>query len=239
MLLRALLSGNVVLFEEALAEFRPCRSTGWHSSARQIAAGFRALYRKAALPEIAYPAFRAGLAALRDGFASASRAALRGSSAAWSSACSMSAARRAATPTCLPCCAALQSKPRAKKRGCSATNWWPIVAPVRDRAASTKRDWRPEAAFQENARAAAILMFALARSGRPRFSGEQEFVRHFAQAAGQHAPPVLRVRAGIFAVDRAHGVDVLFDQQQRVCGSRSACTRSAGKGCRRPTPTAG
>src|SRR5690348_7165388 len=68
MLLRALMSGNVVLFEEALAELSdlPLDRVGSHVHDRNLT-GFRALYRKAELPELAYPAFRAGLAALRQG----------------------------------------------------------------------------------------------------------------------------------------------------------------------------
>lgn len=68
MLLRALLSGNVVLFEEALAELSdlPLDRVGSHVDDRNLA-GFRALYRKAELPELAYPAFRAALTALRQG----------------------------------------------------------------------------------------------------------------------------------------------------------------------------
>jgi uncharacterized protein (DUF2336 family) len=68
MLLRALLSGNVVLFEEALAELSdlPLDRVGSHVHDRNLA-GFRALYRKAELPELAYPAFRAALTALREG----------------------------------------------------------------------------------------------------------------------------------------------------------------------------
>ena len=68
MLLRGLLSGNVVLFEEALAELSQLsidRVTG-HVHDKSLA-GFRALYLKAELPEIAYPAFRAALTALREG----------------------------------------------------------------------------------------------------------------------------------------------------------------------------
>ena len=68
MLLRALLSGNVVLFEEALAELSdlPLERVGSHVEDRNLA-GFRALYRKAELPDLAYPAFRAALGALREG----------------------------------------------------------------------------------------------------------------------------------------------------------------------------
>ena len=68
MLLRALLSGNVVLFEEALAELSAMsidRVSGYiHDSS---ISGFRALYRKAGLPDLAYPAFREALAAIRAG----------------------------------------------------------------------------------------------------------------------------------------------------------------------------
>ena len=68
MILRALLSGNVVLFEEALAELSGVpidRVTGFIHD-RNIS-GFGALYRKAGLPDQAYPAFREAIAAMRDG----------------------------------------------------------------------------------------------------------------------------------------------------------------------------
>ena len=68
MILRALLSGNVVLFEEALAELSGVsidRVTAYiHDN---NISGFRALYRAAGLPEVAYPAFREALAAMRAG----------------------------------------------------------------------------------------------------------------------------------------------------------------------------
>jgi uncharacterized protein (DUF2336 family) len=68
MTLRALLSGNVVLFEEALAELSgmPIDRVTSYIHDRNLS-GFRALYRKAELPEMAYPAFREALAALREG----------------------------------------------------------------------------------------------------------------------------------------------------------------------------
>jgi uncharacterized protein (DUF2336 family) len=68
MLLRALLSGNVVLFEEALAELSdmPIDRVTCYIHDRNIS-GFRALYRKAGLPDAAYPAFREALAAIRAG----------------------------------------------------------------------------------------------------------------------------------------------------------------------------
>ena len=89
MILRALLSGNVVLFEEALAELSGMpidRVTGYIHD--KNISGFRALYRKAGLPDVAYPAFREAIAAMRDGHSG--RRAGRGGAAqarAWSSAC--------------------------------------------------------------------------------------------------------------------------------------------------------
>jgi uncharacterized protein (DUF2336 family) len=68
MILRALLSGNVVLFEEALAELSGVtldRVTSYIHD--KNISGFRALYRKAGLPDVAYPAFREAIAAMRDG----------------------------------------------------------------------------------------------------------------------------------------------------------------------------
>ena len=69
MILRALLSGNVVLFEEALAELSgmPIDRVSGYVHDKNIS-GFRALYRKAGLPDLAYPAFREALAAIRAGF---------------------------------------------------------------------------------------------------------------------------------------------------------------------------
>lgn len=68
MILRALLSGNVVLFEEVLAELSgvPIERVMSYIHDR-IISGFGALYRKAGLPDTAFPAFREALAALREG----------------------------------------------------------------------------------------------------------------------------------------------------------------------------
>jgi uncharacterized protein (DUF2336 family) len=68
MILRALLSGNVVLFEEVLAELSsiPIDRVTAYVHDKNIS-GFRALYRAAGLPEVAYPAFREALAAMRAG----------------------------------------------------------------------------------------------------------------------------------------------------------------------------
>ncbi|MBV9260488.1 MAG: DUF2336 domain-containing protein, partial [Pseudolabrys sp.] len=68
LLLRALLCGNVVLFEEALAELADVaidRVTNYVHD--KNISGFRALYIKAGLPDAAYPAFREAIAAMRDG----------------------------------------------------------------------------------------------------------------------------------------------------------------------------
>jgi len=67
-ILRALLSGNIVVFEEALAELSgvPAQRASGYVHDKTISA-FRALYDKAGLPESAYPAFRAAIIALREG----------------------------------------------------------------------------------------------------------------------------------------------------------------------------
>ena len=68
MILRALLSGNVVLFEEALTELSgvPIDRVTSYIHDRNIS-GLSALYRKAGLPDLAYPAFREAIAAMREG----------------------------------------------------------------------------------------------------------------------------------------------------------------------------
>ena len=67
LVLRALLSGNVRLFEEALAELAGLslrQASGLVHDRR--GAGFRALYDRAGLPASIYPAFRAALEAWHD-----------------------------------------------------------------------------------------------------------------------------------------------------------------------------
>jgi uncharacterized protein (DUF2336 family) len=68
MILRALLSGNIVLFEEAMADLAemPLENVASYIHDRMLS-GFRALYRKAGLPDAAYPAFREAIVALREG----------------------------------------------------------------------------------------------------------------------------------------------------------------------------
>jgi len=68
LILRALLSGNVVLFEEALAELTGMpveRVSGLvHDSGN---AGLRALFDQAGLPPSTYPAFKEAIGAMREG----------------------------------------------------------------------------------------------------------------------------------------------------------------------------
>ena len=68
MILRGLLSGNVVLFEEALTELSgmPLDRVTSYIHDKNLS-GFLALYRKAGLPDAAYPAFREAIAAMREG----------------------------------------------------------------------------------------------------------------------------------------------------------------------------
>ncbi|HLH94953.1 MAG TPA: DUF2336 domain-containing protein [Xanthobacteraceae bacterium] len=68
LILRALLSGNIELFVAALAdlaEMPPMRVSALVHDPRGTA--FRALYRKAGLPDSAYPAFSEAVEALREG----------------------------------------------------------------------------------------------------------------------------------------------------------------------------
>jgi uncharacterized protein (DUF2336 family) len=68
MILRALLCGNVVLFEEALVELSglPLDRVTSYIHDKNIS-GLRALYLKAGLPDTAYPAFREAIVAMREG----------------------------------------------------------------------------------------------------------------------------------------------------------------------------
>ena len=67
LILRALLSGNIVLFEEALAELSELPLIRVQGIVHDRgASSFRALYDKAGLPASAYPAFREAVGALRE-----------------------------------------------------------------------------------------------------------------------------------------------------------------------------
>jgi uncharacterized protein (DUF2336 family) len=71
LLLRALLSGNVTMFEEALAELSDMPLARVSGIVHGRGAGFRALYEKAGLPVSTLPAFREALEAMREeGFVS-------------------------------------------------------------------------------------------------------------------------------------------------------------------------
>jgi len=68
LILRALLSGNVALFEEALAELTGMPVARVSSLVHDRGtAGLRALFEKAALPQSTYPAFMEAIAAMREG----------------------------------------------------------------------------------------------------------------------------------------------------------------------------
>ncbi len=168
MILRALLSGNVVLVEEALAELSglPIDRVISHVHDKTIS-GFHALYRKAGLPDAAYPAFREGITAMRQGCRawSVSGQALRSSSGAWSSACLPPAPESAGPtwPRCWRCCGGSRSRPRAKRRAASVRIWSPTVplSPRRcwRRRRSAPRRWRGSPRFgwwREALRARAI-----------------------------------------------------------------------------------
>jgi uncharacterized protein (DUF2336 family) len=69
LILRALLSGNVALFEEALAELTDlpiARISGLVHDRGSV--GLRALFDKAQLPASTYPAFKEAIEAMREGF---------------------------------------------------------------------------------------------------------------------------------------------------------------------------
>jgi uncharacterized protein (DUF2336 family) len=69
LILRALLSGNIALFEEALAELTDlplARISGLVHDRGSV--GLRALFDKAQLPASTYPAFKEAIEAMREGF---------------------------------------------------------------------------------------------------------------------------------------------------------------------------
>jgi uncharacterized protein (DUF2336 family) len=68
LILRALLSGNVVLFEEALAELTDMPVARVSSLVHDRGnAGLRALFDQAGLPPSTYPAFKEAIEAMREG----------------------------------------------------------------------------------------------------------------------------------------------------------------------------
>src|SRR5690242_871461 len=67
LILRALLSGNLVMFEESLGELSRLPLNRVRALVHDKgSAGFRALYERAALPLSAYPAFREAVAAMQE-----------------------------------------------------------------------------------------------------------------------------------------------------------------------------
>ncbi len=67
LILRALLSGNVRMFEEALADLSGMPLDRVGALVHQAGAGFRALYERAGLPGSTYPAFREAVEAMHEG----------------------------------------------------------------------------------------------------------------------------------------------------------------------------
>ena len=131
LILRALLSGNVVLFEEALAELSgvPLDRVTSYIHDRNIS-GFRALYRKAGLPD-------RRLSGVPRGDRGHARGRLRrraGRGGAAQAAHGRARADALARPSavgiwrrCWRCCGASRPRPRARKRACSATIWSPTI----------------------------------------------------------------------------------------------------------------
>ena len=119
MILRGLLSGNVVLFEEAMTELSGMpldRVTGYIHD--KNLSGFPALYRKAGLPDAAYPAFREAIAAMREGvlMSGQGNASRLKRSDGRARACRLPGRARRPMNRCWRCCDASRSKPRARKR---------------------------------------------------------------------------------------------------------------------------
>jgi uncharacterized protein (DUF2336 family) len=175
MLLRALLSGNVVLFEEALAELSGIsidRVTAYIHD--KNISGFRALYREAGLPDTAYPAFREALAAMRAGFlvgeqGGAARLKRRMVERVLG-ACAMNAGRTLQRSS--PCCGALPWKRRARRLGCSAMTWWRKPQFFRPTNRMSRSIWRRRSRYLRVAYSGTIegpLSWSRT-SERPRFS---------------------------------------------------------------------
>jgi Uncharacterised protein conserved in bacteria (DUF2336) len=144
MLLRALLSGNLVLLEEKLAADVPADKVSLHLHERTTRPARCLSQGRAA--GACLSSLRAGLAALREGYAIGDPGGPHGSSGASSSKCSLCAARRVLRRRCLPYCADSRWKRPAKKRGCSAMNWSPMSCRFTP-CNSTKCGWWPEALF--------------------------------------------------------------------------------------------
>jgi uncharacterized protein (DUF2336 family) len=67
LILRALLSGNVDMFVEALAELSDLPLARVRALVYEKAGGLRAIFERANLPASTYPAFREALEAMREG----------------------------------------------------------------------------------------------------------------------------------------------------------------------------
>ena len=226
-------SGNVVLFEEALAELSGIsidRVTAYIHD--KNISGFRALYREAGLPDVAYPAFREALSAMRAGLLIGEQGGASRLSGAWSNAYSTPArmSGREEARHCWLCCGVSRSKPHAKRLGCSATIWSQTHASFRPISLTQRRSsWRqPSYSFAGTIEG---LWSCSRTSGTVAIFVAQEFIRHFTQPSRQLTGELLGVRTCIFTVDRAHRVHVLLDQFTGGIVRVRAYARSAGTGC--------
>ena len=245
MILRALLSGNVVLFEEALAELSgvPLERVTSYIHDKNIS-GFRALYGKAGLPDVAYPAFREAIAAMREGVllgeqGGAARlkrrmvervlARLRRTSAGADMASLLALLRRFA----------VEAAREEARMFCDD-----LVADDRRRAACAaridrRRGWSLKTSLDSGAIERPRPVICSSTSGRSRFSCiRNSSVTSRSRLVSMAARSLASERA-YSRIDRAHRVDVLVDQLERNARRRRACARSAGTGCRRPPPPAG
>ena len=166
MLLRALLSGNVVLLEESLGELTELPLERVASLLHdKTMGGLRALYRKAALPELAYPAFRAALAGLREGYAIGEPGGAARLKRRLTERVLMLCSEGAASRACSRCCVGSRWKPHAKRLGCSATNSCPISRSCRVRPRCRRYGWsRERPAHQASPSVGALI--CLRTSGR-------------------------------------------------------------------------
>ena len=175
MILRALLSGNVVLFEEALAELSgvPIDRVTSYIHDKNIS-GFRALYRKAGLPDAAYPAFREAIAAMREGVLIGEQGGAARLKRRMVERVLGGLRRRSAdadSARCWRCCGASRSRPRARKRACSATIWSPNGSPAPHAELHRVDDAAGRLSFAVAARARATApVICSSTSGRSRFS---------------------------------------------------------------------
>ena len=217
LVLRALLSGNLRLFEEALAELADlpvARVAGLVHDQR--GAAFLALYQRAGLPASGYAAFRAALDALHEGgfvgeVGGATRLKRRMVERVLTR-CEQEGPSEVGPLLMLLRRFATEATREEARLFCDELVERTDGLGERHRAAMVRGSGSPGASggarILEIVRAVAILV------------GE-EFVGHLAQLCGELAAVLLRVLR-VFADDGAHRVDVLVDQ-------RAAAARHVGR----------